>query len=57
MLPLKYFFAQKCFTSVTRNFDSQTCLKIRQTLLKLIHRHVTQINLKSDTELMAIFFK
>ena len=51
ILPLKYFSAQKWSTSVTQNFDSQTLLKIRQTLLKLIHRHyselvsqITQIN-------------
>ena len=51
ILPLKYFFAQKWSTSVTQNVYSQTLLKIRETLLKLIHRRcselvsqITQIN-------------
>ena len=53
IVPFKYFCAQKWSTSFAQNFDCQTLLKSRQTLLKLIQ--VTQINLKSDTKLMAKF--
>ena len=69
IVSFKYFCAQKWSTSFAQNFDCQTLLKSRQTLLKLIHRRysklvsetllkliqVTQINLKSDTKLMAKF--
>ena len=43
ILPLKYFFTQKWSTSVTENFDFQTMLKSRQTLLKLIPRHYSEL--------------